>query len=79
MISTTYLGSTVNDIRSSGCGPDGPRVNEFCLVGVQKAMKNRSVKVCFNSNEDVKSLELRTVFIAPDRSQKERTQKRELL
>ena len=84
------LGGTVTDILKCACGPDKPSVKEFCRIGAQKPGRTRPVKVCFNSQEDVqttirnaKSLKhsekYGKVFIAPDRSQEERAERRELV
>ena len=84
------LGSTVNDILKCACGPDKPSVKDFHRVGARKPGGSRPVKVYFNSQEDAqttmksaKSLKhsdkFGRVFIAPDRSPEERTQRRKLV
>ena len=84
------LGSTIDDVLKDACGPDKPRVKDFCRVGAPKPGKIRPVKVCFDSQEDVQttigrakhlknSKKYEKVFIAPDRSPAERARRRLLV
>ena len=84
------LSTKIEAVLESACGENKPQVKRFCRVGKGRSGANRPVKVCFDSRDAAqitvnhakelkKSGQYNQVFIAPDRSPEERTERRKLV